>query len=371
MITASTDFHNEVNPAPRLSPRGRNQHAPDRSASPSKKYIKDPHASLNVFQEEQEERRPLAPNAVGPRESHKPAPREMSDLFAAGHEDYEPVGTGTSSRKAAKENVVAPKGAGHKNFQPSRLFGEDDGSAEQPEKKLYKTNPARYDHFDIGDSYDDTFQHRSENQRPQNVPIRPKSGRNTQQTSHWEFGDMVTPEKTKQKVRDQDVVHFGFGDDNKGRDDGAARQPGKGRPDQETHFEMQDNGTPVYQPNVHKPRKDADPHFAFTDEPTPAPRRIIARNKDASRLYDDPVFDQQEEKRPLAPISNNVRQEFHSYWDMGDASDNGKAPKPAPQRRGLESQWNMGDDNNTSTAPKKQQTAAQRGRERNDSFWDF
>jgi len=368
MITASTNSHNELNPASRLSPRGRNQNGTDRSVSPSKKYIKDPHASLNVFQEEQEERRPLAPNPVGPRESHKPAPREMSDLFAAGHEDYEPAGTGTSPRKAAKENVVAPKGGAHKNFQPSRLFGEDDSPAE-PEKKLYKTNPARYDHFDIGDSFDDTFQHRSENLKPQNMPIRPKSGRNTQHNGHWEFEDMVTPEKTKQKVREQDVVHFGFGDDNKGRDDAPARQPGKGRKDQETHFEMQDNGTPVYQANVHKPRKDADPHFTFTDEPTPAPRRIVARNKDAARLYDDPVFDEAEGQRPLAPISNNARKEFHSYWDMGDASDNGKASKPAPQRRGLESQWNMGDDNNT--APKKQQTAVQQGRERNDSFWDF
>lgn len=364
MITASTNSHNEVNPAPSLSPRGRNRNGPDRSASPSKKYIKDPHTSLNLYQQEEEERQPAAPNAVAPRESHKPAPREMSDLFAAGHEDYEPAGPGASPRRVVKDNVVAPKGAGHKKFQPSRLFDQDDSAAE-PEKKIYKTNPARYDHFDIGDTFDDAFQHRSENQKPRDVPMRPKSGRPAQHTSQWEFGDVATPEKTKQKIRDQDVVHFGYGDDNQAQENGPAKQPGKGRKDQETHFEMQDDGTPVYQPIVPKPRKDADPHFSFTDEPTPGPRRIIGRTKAAAKLYTDPVFDgEEEEERPLATMSNNTRQEFHSYWDTGDISPaNGKPSRAGPPQRQKDLDARRGGTG--------EKTAATRGRERNDSFWDF
>jgi len=279
----------------------------------------------------------------------------MSDLFAAGHEDYESAGPGASPKKVVNENVVAPKGAGHKKFQPSRLFDEDDAPA-PAEKSFYKTNPARYDHFDIGDSYDDSFQHRSGHQKPQDVPIHPKGGRTTQHNSQWEFEDFVTPEKTNPKVRGQDVVHFSIRDGNKGQEN---TQPGKGRKDQETHFDMQDDGTPVYQPTVPQPRKDADTHFNFTDESTPGPRRIIGRTKAAAKLYADPVFDtaEEEEERPLAKISNNARQEFHSYWDMGDESlANGKS---GLQRKGPET-----------NAPSKQ-SASTRGRERNDSFWDF
>ncbi|KAK5948288.1 hypothetical protein OHC33_010722 [Knufia fluminis] len=367
MITASTDSHNQVNPAPQLSPRGRNRNGAERGTSPSKKYIKDPHASLNLYQQEVDERQPLAPNPVAPRESHKPAPREMSDLFAAGHEDYAPAAPGASPRKAGKENVVAPKGAGHKKFQPSRLFNVED-SPPPAEKKIYKTNPARYDHFDIGDSYDDAFQHKSQSQKQQDMPIHPKGGRTTQHNSHWDFQDYTTPEKVKGKVRDQDVVHFGYGEDNKGEDKAAGQQPSKARKDQEAHFEIQDEGTPVYQPIVQQPRKDADAHFSLADEQTPAPRRIIGRTKAAENLYADPVFDEQPEERPLATMSNNARKNFHSYWDIGeDLEASEKAAKTGPSRKGPEMHRGGADD---STAP-KQQSAAARGRERNDSFWDF
>ena len=373
MITSGTNSHNQVNPAPRLSPRGRARNGQDRSASPSKKFIKDPHTSLNLYQEQQEDRQPLAPNAVPPREPHRPGPREMSDLFAAGHEDYEPVAPGASPRRVVKENVVAPKGAGHKKFQPSRLFGEDDEDA-PVEKKIYKTNPARYDHFDIGDSFDDAFQHRSENRKPQDMPIRPKAGRSTQHNSQWGFEDSATPEKTKQRVRDQDVVHFGIADNDKGQDKASTKQPGKGRKDQETHFDMQDDGTPIYQPIVPKPRKDADAHFDFTDEPTPAPRRIIARTQAASKLYDDPVFghgheDEDEAGQPLGKISNNAHQNFHSYWDQGDDfKSNGKTGHALAQRKDQQQHWGANEDD---TAPKRTKSAVTQGREKNDSFWDF
>ncbi|KAK5071825.1 hypothetical protein LTR51_006309 [Lithohypha guttulata] len=325
MVTASTSTANAVNPAPTLSPRGRDNRSTngnDRSTSPTKKYIRDPHASLDLSKVPEEDRY-SAPNPVAPRESHKPPPREMSDLFAAGHEDYQPTGLSGSPKKVVKSNVVAPKGAGHQKYQQSRIFDEDEAPSKEP--KIYKTNPARYNHFDIGDANDnDHFQHRDENTKPRDIPIRSDMpGRSIKKGQHvpqWDFEDFVTPEKVKQKTRDQDVVHFSYGDEQP-QADSQTQQPGKARKDAEAHFEFQDNGTPVYQPNVPKPRKDANAHFDFTDEPTPGPRRIIARTEAANKLYADPVFpDEEEEQRPLATKSQNTRTNVASRWQESDDS---------------------------------------------------
>ena len=343
MINASTSTANEVNPPQPLSPRGRNTaNGQDRSASPSKKFIRDPHSSLDLSRPHEDERRPAAPNAVAPRDSARPPPRDMSDLFAAGHEDYEPTRAGGSPKKTAQEKAVAPKGAVHKKFQPSRLFGED---SPPKEANMYKTNPARYNHFDIGD-YDanDSFQHRSENEKPKNVPIRP-IGR--EHNSHFEFEDFITPEKVKHKSRDQDTVHFSLGDtSDQGQSEAQTKHHAKNRKDADTHFEFQNDTTPVHRPNVPKPRKDADNHFDFTDEATPGPRRIIARTQAASKLYHDPVLPNEEEERPLSTISHNARKDTTNQWENNDDS-------PA-------------------VAPKKQ-TAQQAGRNRNakSDFWNF
>lgn len=336
MITKSTNMQNEVNPAPTLSPRGRSRNGAGRSASPSKKFIRDPHASLNLYQPEEEERKPSAPNAVAPRESHRPPPREMSDLFAAGHEDYQ----GASPRKVVNETVVRPKGGGHKKFQPSRLFDDEDEPVK--EAKIYKTNPARYNHFDLGDAYDDAFQYKTENQKPSDVPIRPKGGNRSQHTSQWTFEDFVTPEKIRQKVRDQDVVHFSY--DQGAPGDGETPRPaGKSRKDQEAHFELQDNGTPVIRPIVHKPRKDAANHFDFTDEPSPGPRSIIARTKDAAKIYSDPVFGQEESDQPLQPVARNARRDMANQWEAKEESPAPGVPaKPAGKaRKDFQSSWDF------------------------------
>lgn len=326
IITTSTTSANEVNPAPALSPRGRssqNGTAGERSASPTKKYIKDPHTSLDIFKQE-DERKPSAPNPVAPRELHRPEAREMSDLFAAGHEDYEPT-AGGSPRKESKDNVVAPKGAGHKRFQPSEVFMAEESPAPK-ERQIYKTNPARYNHFDIGDTDEhDTFQHRKENVNPQDMPIRPKGGRTTQHAAQWGFEGFDTPEKAK-------------------------TQQSKSRKDAEAHFEFQDAGTPVMRETRPQPRKDINSHFDITDESTPAARRIIGRTKAAARLYSDPVFgDEEVEEQPLANKSQNARKhrkEFESHWDVGTED--------------------------TSRQQQQQQLAGKGRRdENNKNFWDF
>lgn len=373
MITTSTTTANEVNPAPALSPRGRardNGTGTERSSSPSKKFIQDPHTSLDIFNQEQEQRGKSVPNAVAPRESHKPEPRDMSDIFAAGHEDYQPAVPGGSPRKDSNVNVVAPKGAGHKRFQPSEVFASEDPAPVEP--KLYKTNPARYNHFDIGDHDDnDSFQHRPEKGNPQDMPIRPKGGRVTQHTSQWEFADYVTPEKSKQqKARGQDAVNFSYGNEENKQPIKDNRQQ---RRDNDAHFDFQDSGTPHMRQTHPQPRKDIDNHFKFSDESTPAARRMIGRTKAAAGLYHDPVFGEEEEdERPLAKASNNARKDLASHWDLtDDAPSNGKAGNRGQARKGLESQWGIGDDE---TAPKQQQQQQPVGRARKQEekgFWDF
>lgn len=364
MIASSTNTANEVNPAPALSPRGRNRaNGADRSASPSKKYIRDPHASLDLYQHHEEERQPSVPNPVAPRESHKPPPREMSDLFVAGHEDYEPTGPDQSPRKVIKENYVPPKG-GHKKFQPSRLFDED--SPAPKEAKIYKTNPARYNHFDIGDAIEnDSFQHHDENYKPKEVPIRP---RGSQPAAQWGFADFATPAKVNPKIRQNDVVHFSYEDSEQAQQASNTNKPGKGRKDAETHFDFQDNGTPYHPAAVVKPRKDVQSHFDITAESTPGPKRIIGRTKAAAKLYSDPVFGEEEGDQPLTPISNNTRKDLSSNWDINDdAAANGKAGRAGQGRKGLETHWGIADDE---TAPKQ---AARAGGRRGvqQSSWDF
>lgn len=81
-------------------------------------------------------------------------------------------------------------------------------------------------------------------------------------------------------------------------------------------------------------------HFDFTDEPTPAPRRIISRTEAAEKLYADPVFGDEEEERPLGNKTNNAR--FAHHWETNEASpDPGKATNRGQQRKEFQSHWDF------------------------------
>jgi hypothetical protein len=156
-----------------------------RSTSPSKKYIKDPYASLDLFKPEKtdSDQREPQPVAIAPRASARPPPREMSELFAAGHEDNEPSpGKPESPKKENAQPIVAPKakGTGGQNYQPSRLF-DPEPSSESP--VLYKSHPAKYNHFDLGDADEkDPFQHVSAPTTTRNaVPMRAKTNKHASQ----------------------------------------------------------------------------------------------------------------------------------------------------------------------------------------------
>lgn len=386
------------------SPRGRSVNPSiesSRSTSPSKKYIKDPHASLDLFSPRAvDENTPLSgPNAVAPRASAKPAPREMSELFAAGHEDHEP---GSPKKAPINVPVTAPKGRSQQKFAPARVFAED---PDEPAAVSYKSNPAKYNHFDIGEATEhDPMQYYDSPPKPK--PAVPFRGKSSKHGPQWEFQDFYTPAKVGQKVRDHDVVHFSLDNPGNNPETPAARGV-KPRRDNETHFELRDDGTPVERHPVHKPRRDAETHFQFRDTDTPAPNRSGRPTSSASdrmglytnNLYDEDENSRPQEKAPLATITNNKgrKNDFDSHWTMTDESpavekvsnenkhaggDHAKAVKmmnsqwdnqdDAPEpvkasvrqsqlKKGLESHWQMGDD----------ESANSNGKNEKKSFWDF
>ncbi|KAJ9615295.1 hypothetical protein H2200_001370 [Cladophialophora chaetospira] len=353
------------------SPRGRPENqsfTSSRNVSPNKKHIKDPHASLDLFSPkatEENERVLSPPNAVAPRASARPPPREMSELFAAGHEDHEPG----SPKKRPTEPVVAPKAGSHQKFAAPRLFSDDRGEAPAVG---YKSNPAKYNHFDLGDpDDDDAFQHQAADPTPKAaVPMRPKSNKNQSQFS---FADFTTPQKPGQKVRDQDVVHFSLENAKGDLETPGNKLAGKPRRDNESHFELQDDGTPVQRHVVPKPRKDAETHFQMKDTSTPAPNRTSGRPTSSSSrmgLYSNEVFDKDEDdhfqqKAPLSTITTNTnrKKDFDSHWSMTDDSPaNGKTNnenKPVSNHRKnpsqMDSHWSTYDESpeQTKQAPKQ------------------
>lgn len=309
----------------------------DRPSSPTKRYIKDPHTSTyqDLFSPGRDDQgRTESPGTqIAPRASARPPPREMSELFAAGHEDNEPT-PGGSPKKSVP--TIAPKGAGSQKFGDVRVFHGDEGK----EDKIYRTNPARYDHFDIGDANEnDPMQHKSgRNREKQALPMRAKTEKHG---SQWDFIDFVTPAKVPMKIREQDKVNWDYDEASMAPTPGKASQHPKVRRDEETHFEMKDDGTPVERNVNPKPRRDADTHFEFRDDPTPAPRRMIGRTEAAKGIYRDVVHDNDE---PLATITNNASRNktFGSSWDTYDGPpDQSKTERPQSKhmKKGLESHW--------------------------------
>lgn len=261
---------------------------------PTKNAMNDPHASLALFENRQPEEEgeyeahPIASRA----QSAKPPPRNLGELFVG-----EAPGTPTPN------NGVPSKAGGGKNFKPNRLFDEDDEPIPVPAS--VKTNAKKYDHFEFDDGTNEDTPRVRDTARPTN----------TKHQSQWDFEDFVTPEKTKTKVLENNVRHFGWSDD-----------------EEET--------SPVRREVVHKPRRDADTHFEFKDDGTPGPDRQAhhtskgrQHNKglglykdhvmggDESNEYDTPKGDSKGPLNDVTHIKNDIRQkDFGAHWEMKDNS---------------------------------------------------
>ncbi|KAL8718224.1 MAG: hypothetical protein Q9225_004613 [Loekoesia sp. 1 TL-2023] len=341
-----------------------------------KNATRDPHASLSLFQGRDEDYEDSQkPTIAAPRGTARPAPRDWKELFADNDEAPTSPQKPTSPKKGArpgskdqsakppprdyhdlfvdddadaspsskarpaspqKENIAPKAGAG-KNFRPNRLF-EDIAEqhatpgATSPEK-VRKPHPKKFSHFEFSDEPPEP------NQQP--LPARPK----TKHQSQWDFADFSTLEKVPQKIRSQDVRHFGWGDD-----DTAHESPAKNH-------------------HVPQPRPDAKSNFELLDDATPpggkraaGPPRGHVADRGAglykSSLLNDEGAPPSPEKKgahPLSTVTNlkDRRKDFDPHFEMADESPSGankneQPKKPIPEARAkvvkmMDAQWEATD----------------------------
>jgi hypothetical protein len=335
--------------------------------SESKNVTRDPHASLSLFAPREEDDESSAPAAVAPRapatakppprdyhdlfvgndsdappqgkgratspekenggirgtkaQSAKPPPRDYHDLFVGENSDASPVSKGRAP-SPKKENMtpaaIAGKGGAGKNYQPSRLFETDNsapgtpGTPIQSPDKYRKPDPKKYDHFTFGSGGEDS----------PNMAIRPKF----KHKNNWDFEDFTTPEPSKNKIRGQDVRHFGWEDDEAVMDS-PAKHPAvaKARPDAKMNFEFQDDGSPA-------------------GDLRPAGHARGAGNiRAGTGLYANNVIDEGDQSsspekkgRPLSTVTNlkDRRKDFDPHFSMTDDSPSSNEKKqPVPENR--------------------------------------
>lgn len=247
------------------------------------------------------------------------------------------------------EATQQPRAGSTKNFQPIRVFDLGEDGAEPEKERQYKTHPNKFNHFEIG----------AEANAAREIKDTPavRSGH----MSQWDFADFYTPEKPRQKLRAQDVRHFGWSDN------------------EEENIE-----TPPVRPRVVQPRRDAETHFLLdeTDDENnkPAPlhpgkRMIGSFESKGQNLYDNNVYDEEGNptpKRPLGTVVNNIhrRKDFDAHWEARDPTPSDIAAASAEENIGsrpvssdrvkavkmMESSWDNFDENDDE-AKKKTTTA--------------
>ncbi|CRG91640.1 hypothetical protein PISL3812_08690 [Talaromyces islandicus] len=354
LITNTIAAQGSLAPVAQTSAQQQNQQEPEqaaaaRPASPTKRHIKDPHASLSLFGgDDDDESRPAVVAPYAPS-STRPPVRDPNDILTGGYDENDPtnhrasvispragankhfgpirvfgdesdepvpgavqprIGSSrnfqpirvfdtedepTQDEQQAPRGHVQPKAGSHKNFQPINLFGEGDAPKEEQEPR-YKTHPKKFSHFDMAGEETE-------------IPERP--ARKFRPMSQWDFADFATPEKPRGKVLPQDVRHFGWSDN-----------------------EEEIAETPPARPRVVQPRRDAETHFSLTDQDgadSKDNKRIIgsAHNKGLS-LYQNNVYDDEgnptpletaEPKQPHTIVPNNTfrKKDFDSHWAITDS----------------------------------------------------
>ncbi|KAI0165976.1 hypothetical protein GGR57DRAFT_146115 [Xylariaceae sp. FL1272] len=366
------------------------QSMPDRSRAKSTDAMRDPHASLSLF-EARDAQEELA-SVISPRGGVKPRQRDFAEILGDEPDEYipgspsagrgrsdspnkaiaprggakprqrdfaeilgdEPVSAQDAERKHSTSpgQSVAPKAGGSKKFQPSRLFDTEEGQipSSPPDDikspdRFYRPHPTKYSHFEFGDGADP-------HDAP--VPVNP-TPRKTKHSSQWKFDDFVTPAKV---------------------------QPGKAYRQQEVHWQTGEEDEPIsYEPAQGKLRPDAEVHFEFADDgPSPAPAdRHPVRPRGATHnsglgLYENNLYDETgaapdptEASKPLGAITNlkDRGRYFDSQWAMTDipspekpegmasiSDDRKKAVKM------MESNWSANGDSGDSPVQKENKRAA-------------
>ena len=291
---------------------------PDASAKPAKPTSTSP-------KKENQGMRPPPPKA----QSAKPPPRDYHDLFVGNDSDNSPTTKGrpvSPEKNILSPPTVAPKGGAGKNYKPVRLFESDGGpeTPQSPEKSAFKPHPKKYNHFEFGHGED----------APASESARPK----TKHQSQWDFEDFTTPAKAPTKSRDQDKSQFAWEDDDPIKNSPSKAPGGKTRPDADPHFEFRDDGTPA------------------EDRRRPAGQPRGAGNVRNNGLYSEALFEDGPEKsKPLAPVTNlqDRRKDFDAHFAMTDSPtaeyNMAEAPKPVPEARKkvvnmMGAQWDAADE---------------------------
>ncbi|KAJ5290997.1 hypothetical protein N7478_000248 [Penicillium angulare] len=204
-----------------------------RPSSPGKKHRKDPYAAdslTDLLSPSKQNDAPIRPYAAS---SVKPPTRDLSDLFI----DEETPGTPSKS-----ERVIAPKGGAGRAHE-NRIFGSEDTL--DPSRAAYKSNPTRFNHFEIG------------------------------------ADDFNTPQKPTRAPLSEQAQNFGYSE--------TAEEP-----------------TPPPRQHVVKPRRDADVHFEMTDKAEGDDGRIISSYQNRGKgLYENRLFGDEGEAMPSERETKN------------------------------------------------------------------
>lgn len=164
------------------------------SAASSIRPTPDPHSTLSLFApREQEQVAEIKPAVIPPRNSAKPPPRDLGDLF---------ISSDGESNSNITEEVIPPKAPAKFSRGHNYDFLDDD-SHEKPQDNSgrgVKPDPKKYNHFEMSDEYPDS--------RP---AARVKD--DSRNKASWDFESFSTPEKPKMRSRPDGVRNFSLGDD--------------------------------------------------------------------------------------------------------------------------------------------------------------
>ncbi|KAL8926835.1 MAG: hypothetical protein Q9208_002643 [Pyrenodesmia sp. 3 TL-2023] len=323
-------------------------------------------------------------------QSAKPPPRDYHELFVGHEADASPTSKARPASPQKENAPIAPKAGAGKNFQSNRLFeniGENaTGAGANAPNGTRKPHPTKFNHFDFGDENET---------KQQALPARPK----TKHQAQWDFGDLSTPEKAPPKIRSQDVRHFGWGDDT--GHESPAKHPNvpHPRPDAKSHFDFLDDATPpggrrpaglprghaadrgagLYKDNIFDDdvasspkkgahplstvtnlkdrRKDLDPHYEISDEPsaiskTQQSRLTIDQDPDSQQAKIHPGRAAGKENKGIKTGGDGMggRKDAVRSWGFGSESD----------EDGMDGQ------NGGKFQPAKKQQAPQ-----DDDFWNY
>ncbi|KAI8629281.1 hypothetical protein F5Y19DRAFT_95943 [Xylariaceae sp. FL1651] len=239
--------------------------------------------------------------AIAPRGGPRPPQRDFTEIL--GDEPIRGSGSSDTGHERSTSSTIAPKVGAGKNFRPSRLFDVDEAEDRSDSledltspDRFYRPHPKKYSHFEFADGSD-----------PQDAPQPSEpTPQKTKHSSQWSFDDFVTPAKIK---------------------------PSKALRHQEVHlWEAKGDEALPQEPAQGKPRRDAEKHFEFVDDGTSSVDRRPIRPRGSTHnnglgLYENNLYDEDvnapastEEQRPLGAITNlkDRGRDFDSHWVMND-----------------------------------------------------